>query len=108
MDNNLIGTGLSFAVGFCVSLLNFLLSREILKKHPDKYAFSSVLRQIIQIAYLVAVYLVSGHTPWDTWYMLIGGVLGVTVPMFYFTHKLLQINKTIITEKHKKEGEDNG
>ncbi len=108
MNENIIGAIFSFALGIVVAYLNFLLSKAILIKQPEKYAISTVLRQIIQIIYIVAVYFVSTVAPWDMWYMLIGAVLGVTIPMIYFTHKLLQVNQTAPPKNNKKEGEDNG
>ena len=107
MNENIVGAIFSFALGIVVAYLNFLLSKAILTKQPEKYAISTVLRQVIQIIYIVAVYFVSTVAPWDMWYMLIGAVLGVTIPMIYFTHKLIKINDSMI-KKDKKEGEDNG
>lgn len=107
MNENLVGAIITFALGVGVASLNFLLSKAILTKQPEKYAFSTVLRQIIQILYIVAVYFITPYTPWDLWYLEIGAVLGVTIPMIYFTHKLIKINDTII-KSNKKEGEDNG
>ena len=108
MNENIVGAIITFALGIVIAYLNFLLSKAILTKQPEKYAISTVLRQVIQIIYIVAVYFVSTVAPWDMWYMLIGAVLGVTVPMIYFTHKLLQVNQTVKTKDNKKEGEDNG
>ncbi len=108
MNENIVGAIITFALGIVVAFLNFLLSKAILTKQPEKYAFSTIIRQATQILYIVAVYFVSTVVPWDTWYMLIGAVLGVSVPMIYFTHKLLQINQSNNTKTEKKEGEDNG
>ncbi len=108
MNENIVGAIITFALGIGVATVNFLLSKAILTKQPEKYAFSTIIRQIMQILYIVAVYFVSTVAPWDMWYMLIGAVLGVTVPMVYFTHKLLQLNQTANTKDNKKEGEDNG
>lgn len=108
MNENLVGAVITFVIGVVVSYLSFLISKAILTKQPEKYALSTVLRQIVQIFYLVAVYFISEHAPWDMWYMLIGAVLGVTVPMIYFTAKLLQLNKSVDTKNKTEEGEDNG
>lgn len=107
MNENLVGAIITFALGICVAGLNFLLSKVILTRCPEKYALSTVLRQVIQILYIVAVYFIAPHTPWNLWYLEFGAVLGVTIPMIYFTHKLIKINDSIIKNK-KKEGEDNG
>ena len=108
MNENIVGAIITFALGIVVAYLNFLLSKAILTKQPEKYAISTVLRQVIQIIYIVAVYFVSTVAPWDMWYMLIGAVLGVTIPMIYFTAKLLQLNKSVDTKNKTEEGEDNG
>lgn len=108
MNESIVGAIITFALGIVIAYLNFLLSKAILTKQPEKYAFSTIIRQIMQIIYIVAVYFVSTIAPWDMWYMLIGAVLGVTVPMVYFTHKLLQLNKAVNTKDNKKEGENNG
>lgn len=107
MNENIVGAIITFVLGVCIAFLNFLLSKAILTKSPEKYAFSTIVRQITQVLYIVAVYFVSTVAPWDMWYMLIGAVLGVTIPMIYFTHKLIKINDSMI-KKDKKEGEDNG
>lgn len=108
MNENIVGAIITFALGIVVAGLNFLISKAILTKQPEKYASGAIIRQITQILYIVAVYFVTPYTPWDLWYMEIGAVLGVTIPMIYFTHKLLQLNKSMNTKDKEKEGEDNG
>lgn len=56
------------------------------------YAMGQIFRQIIQIGYLVLIFMLGGYTPWDPLWLLTGGVLGITVPMFYFTFKLVKLN----------------
>ncbi len=107
MNENIVGAIITFALGIGIAGLNFLLSKAILTKQPEKYAFSTILRQIIQILYIVAVYFITPYTPWDLWYMVLGAVFGVTVPMVYFTHKLVKINDSM-AKNNKKEGDDNG
>ena len=91
MGNDIIGAVIAFVVGVGISVINYLLSAFVLKKHADKYAFTIVFRQFIQIAYLVVLYIAGGYTPWNVYYLLIGGVLGVTVPMIFFTNKLFAL-----------------
>lgn len=107
MNENIVGAIITFVLGIGIAGLNFLLSKAILTKCPEKYALSTILRQIIQILYIVAVYFITPYTPWDLWYMVLGAVFGVTIPMFYFTHKLVKINDSIV-KNNKKEGDDNG
>ncbi len=108
MNENIVGAVVSFALGIVVAYVAFLISKARLLKQPEKFAFSTILRQIVQLFYLASVYFVSKFTPWNTWYMLIGAALGVTVPMIYFTQKLLQLNQSINTKNNKKEGDENG
>lgn len=108
MNENIVGAIITFALGVGVASVNFLLSKAILIKQPEKYALGTIIRQITQIIYIVAIYFVSTVAPWDMWYMIVGAVLGVTIPMVYFTHKLLQLNQTAPPKDNKKEGEDNG
>ena len=74
----------------------------MLKKNPDMYAGAQILRQVIQIGYLVLLFTLGGYTPWDPVWLLVGGCLGITVPMIYFTYKLVKLN-----DKNK-EGDNDG
>lgn len=100
-----LGAIIAFAAGIGVSWLNFRISSYILKKHPDKYSLSTLLRQIIQVAFVVLLYFVSGQLPFGIWYVLIGGVAGLTVGMFCFTFKLLKQNEA---ENHMNDSQKNG
>ncbi len=96
MTSDIVGAVIAFTVGAIVSLINYILSKHMLIKNAEKYAFSTVLRQVIQVAYLVLLYFLSEKLlPYSTTYMLVGGVLGVTLPMFYFTHLLLKLNESL-------------
>lgn len=66
------------------------------------YAGAQILRQVIQIGYLVLLFTLGGYTPWDPVWLLVGGCLGITVPMIYFTYKLVKLN-----DKNK-EGDNDG
>jgi len=88
-----LGAIVAFAAGTGVSWINYLISSYILKNYPDKYSFSTLLRQIVQIAFVVLLYIISGQLPVSRWYVLIGGVAGLTVGMFCFTFMLLKQNE---------------
>jgi len=106
---NLIGAATTLTLGVAVSLINFLISKFIIQKYPDKYSISTVFRSLIQISFLVAVYLIGAKTPADSLFLLIGAVLGLSVSSFFFTYKLLKINKEPTpTAKNEKEGETDG
>lgn len=103
MNTDIIGGIITLLSGAIVSVLNYLLSRYLLLKHTDKYAFSTLLRQVIQIGYLVGVYFVGNSlTSCNITYLLVGAVLGVTVPMFFFTHSLVKLNETLKSNKEEK------
>lgn len=93
---DIIGAAITLLLGIAVSLINFLLSRFILKKFPDKYAFSTIFRSLLQVVFLVAVYLVGKNSAVNIFYLLIGGVLGLSIASFFFTFKLLNLNKESI------------
>lgn len=88
-----LGAAAAFAVGLLISALNYLISKYVLKHHADKFSIVGALRQVIQVAFIVALYFISDYMPFNKWYILIGGVLGITIPMFYFTFKLIKTNK---------------
>ena len=67
----------------------------MLKKHPEKYAGAQVVRSMIQVLYLFSLYLLAEHTPWDKMYLLVGGCLGVTLPMLFLTYRLVRYNDSM-------------
>jgi len=91
-DNDIIGAVLAFIVGGAVAYINYAVSKYLLKKNPDMYSGGQIIRQIIQVGYLVLLFTLGGYTPWDRMWLLVGGGLGITIPMFYFTYKLVKLN----------------
>ena len=91
---NLIGAAITFVIGIAVSLINFLLSKYIIKRYPEKYSMSTIFRSLLQILFLVVVFIVGTYTPADNMYLLIGAVLGLSVASFFFTYKLLKLNQS--------------
>ncbi|MBE6795619.1 MAG: DUF2371 domain-containing protein [Ruminococcaceae bacterium] len=108
MISNIIGAVVVAVVGVGVAFVNYLISKTVLEKIPDKYSATTVLRQIVQIAFLVIVYFISKKTNYDPMYLLVGAVLGITVPMFIFTKKLLTLNETLRSKEKRKEEEVDG
>ena len=108
MISNIIGAVVVAVVGVGVAFVNYLISKTVLTKIPDKYSATTVLRQIVQIAFLVIVYFISKKTNYDPMYLLVGAVLGITVPMFIFTKKLLTFNETLRSKEKRKEEEVDG
>lgn len=110
IDNNIFGALLAFCIGAAIAAVNYGISRYVLKKHPDKYAFTTMIRMVLQVGFLVAVYFLGGYTPWDTLWLLAGGVIGITLPMFWFTYRLVKLNDEAKdrAEQKGKEGPSDG
>ncbi len=105
MDNGLIGAAIAFVIGIGISFLNYRLTDVFIRKMPDKFSFVSVFRQTLGVLYIVALYFLSPYTPWDRTYLLAGAALGITIPMFIFTARLVSGGST---KSVKKEDDDNG
>ena len=94
MERNIISAALAASVGFFVAFINYCLSKHVLVKAPEKYSFVTVVRQVIQIGFLAAVYFIGKNLQSaDLTYLLVGAVVGMTLPMIYFTKKLLAVNE---------------
>ncbi len=107
MSHNIIGALVTAVIGFLIAFINYSFSKKALEKTPEKYALITVVRQILQIGFLAIVYFVGIKIQVaDVMYLLVGAVLGMTVPMFYFTKKLLTFNESLV--KTKKEDDANG
>lgn len=104
--------GFFFALlgGGAVATVNFLFSRAVLLKKPAVYASFTVVRQLLQIGYLVLLWFLAPKTPWQVTPLLVGGVLGVTGPMFFFTARLSRLAAARPAEarEEEKEEEKNG
>ncbi len=106
MYADIIGVSVAIIVGFLVALTNFFLSKTVLTKAPEKYSLITVVRQVLQIGFLVVVYFIGEKIQEvNTIYLLVGAVVGMTVPMIYFTKKLLSVNGRL---NKKKEDDVNG
>lgn len=92
--------------GAIVGFLNFLISKTILQKDPNKYALGAVLRQLINIGCILLCYTVGRNTVLPTEALLIGSVIGITVTAFVFTHRLLKLNQRTNETKSIREEED--
>lgn len=92
MDNNIVGAVIAFALGAVIAYINYVISKYLLKKKPDMYPMGQIVRQAIQIGYLILIYTLGTYTPWSPTWLLVGGCLGITTPMFYFTARLVKLN----------------
>ena len=109
MNNNIIGAVAAAVIGILIALANYLISKNVLEKAPDRYSVITIARQVLQVGYLVAVYFIADKTGFaDPAFMLIGAVLGMTLPMFAFTKKLLAVNEAASKKSKGKEDETDG
>lgn len=90
MSNSVVGMLAAFLIGAALSYVNYLLTTKAAKTSSGQLAGISLLRQFINIGYLALVFFLAPYTPWDRIWLLVGAVLGVTLPMFLFTFLLLR------------------
>ena len=90
MNHWITGAIITAAAGAGIAYVNYLLSRYMLKKKPDLLTALPVMRQCFNIAYLAAVYFLAPYTPWDRIPLLVAAVIGITIPMFFFTYLLVK------------------
>ncbi len=108
MERNIIGALVCALIGFAVAFLNYFVSKKVLETRAEKFASVTFLRQGIQIAYLIGVYFIGTKFGFDIIYLLVGAVLGMTVPMFFFTKKLVSLNESKIKKSDREEADRNG
>lgn len=104
MQTNIFGAILAFGVGVLIAAVNYKFSQYILKKRPTQYAIMQIGRQWLQIAYLIVLLVAGKYIPWDRGWLLVGGALGVTLPMFWFTYRLVKLNHTLSGEEERDNG----
>ena len=109
MNHNILGAVVTAAAGLVVAFANYLISKKVLLKAPQKYSLITVARQVLQVGFLAIVYFVGTKTDFaDPTYLLVGAVLGMTLPMLYFTKQLLKVNESALNSKKEKEDDIDG
>lgn len=108
MGKDIIAAAVAFAAGVLVAALNYLISKAVLQKSPEKFSFVTILRQVIQIAFLVLAFFASQKLELNMVYPFVGAVVGLTVPMLFFTKKLVSFNEKLKSENKKKGDETDG
>lgn len=99
MNPDIIGALVCFGIGVAVALLGYFLARLVLTKAPDKFSLTSVLKQIVNIIFLVGIFFIGKSIGLDVTYCLVGGVLGITLPMIVLTGKLIKLNDSLSERK---------
>jgi hypothetical protein len=79
----------AFVGGAAISWVNYLLLRFLLKKKGNAgIGLVSPLRTILSVAYLLILFLIGKKAGLNTTALLIGGALGLTVMLTFFTYRL--------------------
>ena len=92
MDSPVVGGLLAFLFGAAVSVLNYWINRRTLQNNPAMLANMAVVRQILSVGCLVAVFLLAKVLPWDYVPLLIGVAVGLTVPAILLSFRLARLN----------------
>lgn len=110
MGSDLIGGLLAFAVGAALAYGNFRLTKNMLLKKTGASGVGavSILRQVINVGYLVLVYFLAPKLPCSMIALLVGAVLGLTIPMFLFTFRLTKLTKPGSADGEKTENTKGG
>ncbi len=108
MTHNIIGAVICALAGLLIAFGNYVFSRKILEKNPEKLALATVGRQVIQVGYLMAVYFIGTRLTVNPVYLLAGAAAGITVPMLFFTKKLVAFNESIAVKEKNGEEDENG
>ena len=85
------GAVFAFLGGTAVAGICYLISKQILLRAPARFSAFSIVRNLIQVGYFLAVYFLAAVLPWDLLPLLIGAALGVTLSTFYFTSRLVRL-----------------
>lgn len=104
IESNFFGALLAFGAGVVVATLNYALSAYFLKEKNSLYGASQVIRQVIQISFLLIIFVFGDRTVWDRTWLLIGGCIGVTLPMIWFTFRLVKLNDSLHSEEESSDG----
>ncbi len=102
MSSNWVGALLAFAVGAAIATAGYRLSRRVLETKAERYTVLQMGKQAVQVLYLVLLFAAGPHTPWKVSWLLVGGCLGITLPMLYFTYRLVAWNDA----QHRKGGDE--
>ena len=76
---------ITFLLGTAIAYMNYRITLKILEKDANKAVGFVVTRQIINFAYLAAVFFIGRKLADNVNPMLIGAAVGLTVPAFIFT-----------------------
>lgn len=102
----ILWTVIALSIGILMSFAIHYVSVALLKKVGERIlSLVSVVRQVINVSYLVAVYLIFKDASFSVMYVLVGAALGVTVPTvalsFSLAKKISDVKNGDIDDKDK-------
>ena len=90
---SLIGPVIAALLGAFIGILQYAMTRKMALKRdasPGLLGAVPAIRIVIDAAFLAAVYFLSPYLPWPRTRMLVGAVIGLTVPLLIFTPMLVR------------------
>lgn len=105
MADSIVGALLAAMCGGIVAYVNYHLTSHVAGNPNERFAVVSVIRQLLNVGYLAVVFFLAPYTPWDRIWMLIGAVIGLTLPTLIFTFLLLRRLKGNTDDEENKGGE---
>ena len=105
MPDSFIGALLAALLGGVIAYVNYRLTAHASDNPNERFAVVSIVRQLLNLGYLAAVFFLAPYTPWDRIWMLAGAVVGLTLPTLIFTFLLLRRLKGNTGDEENKGGE---
>lgn len=103
---HLCGGAAACLAGGLISLVNYRISAGFLRRGTQSYLAGTVLRQLCSVGLLVACFFLGENTDLPTVALLVGAVLGLTVPSFFLTGRLLKLDRRAEEEQGRQEEEE--
>lgn len=90
MPPALPGALLAALLGAAIAYANYRLTDRAARNPNERFAGISIVRQALNFGYLAAVFFLAPYTPFDRTWCLVGAVVGLTLPTFFFTFRILR------------------
>ena len=84
MSSNYVAAMLAFLGGSVIALINSLMMAKQVKSKAVSLSSTSIIRQVLSIAYLAGIYFLCRKFSYDPFWPLIGAAAGVTIPSILF------------------------
>jgi len=84
METRYIAALIAFLGGSVISLINALITAKQAKSENPNMGNASIIRQVLGLVYLTAVYFVTKKLGIDLLLPLLGAAIGLTVPAILF------------------------